>query len=49
MTLTPEEFAEIQAKQVLNEWGYVHSGQAIDYDEVVKMLTEVIIKKYQQQ
>ena len=48
ITFTPEEFAELQAKRILNEHGYVHSGQVIDYDEVIEMLAEVILKKYQQ-
>lgn len=44
MTITLEEFAEIQAKRILNENGYVHSGQVIDYDEVLGMLKEAILK-----
>ena len=43
-TFTPEEFAELQAKRILNEHGYVHSGQVIDYDEAVEILKTVIIK-----
>ena len=44
ITFTPEEFAELQAKRILNEHGYVHSGQVIDYDEAVEILRDVIIK-----
>ena len=44
ITFTPEEFAKLQAKRILNEHGYVHSGQVIDYDEAVEILKTVIIK-----
>ena len=46
ITFTPEEFAELQAKRILNEHGYVHSGQTIDYDEVVEILKTVILRSW---
>ena len=43
-TITPGEQAEIDAKRILSEYGYVHSGQVIDYDEAIEILKEVILK-----
>lgn len=47
ITITPEEQAELQAKRILNEHGYVHSGQVIDYDEAVEILKRVILNNKQ--
>lgn len=44
MTITPEEQAELDAKRILSEYGYVHSGQVIDYDEAIEIIKEVILK-----
>lgn len=44
VTITPEEQADTDARRILNEYGYVHSGQVIDYDEAVEILREVILK-----
>ena len=44
MTITPEEQATIDAKMILSEYGYVHSGQVIDYDEAIEIIRDVILK-----
>lgn len=43
-TVTPEEQADTDARRILNEYGYVSSGQTIGYDEAVKIIREVILK-----
>lgn len=43
-TVTPEEQADTDARRILNEYGYVHSGQVIEYTEAVEILREVILK-----
>lgn len=43
-TVTPEEQADTDARRILDEYGYGHSGQTIGYDEAVKILREVILK-----
>ena len=43
ITITPEEQARIDAELIVHtKWGY-HSGEAIDYDNVVEMLVEAIL------
>ena len=33
---------EAEAKRILNENGYTHSGNVIDYDEAVEIITNVL-------
>lgn len=33
---------EDEAKRILNENGYTHSGNVIDYDEAVEIITEIL-------
>ena len=42
-TITPEEQARLDAKAILSSWGYTHSGNVIDYDEALAILTETIL------
>lgn len=43
-TITPEEQATLDAKRILSSYGYVHSGQVIDYDEALEIIRDVILK-----
>ncbi len=33
---------EAEAKRILNENGYTHSGNVIDYDEAVEIITNIL-------
>lgn len=33
---------EAEAERILNEYGYTHSGNVIDYDEAVEIITNVL-------
>ena len=40
--ITPKEIAIAKANQIANSYGY-HSGNVVDYDVVIEMLTDVLI------
>ena len=44
MTITPEEAAERQAKNLLYEHGYLYSDSAIPFNVVVRLLKQTILK-----
>lgn len=46
--MTPKEIAIAKANQIVHSYGY-HTGNVVDYDEVVEMLTEVILLQQNQQ
>lgn len=43
-TITPEEQAERQAKNLLYEYGYLHSDSTIPFNVVVHLLKQTILK-----
>ena len=47
MTITPEEAAERQAKNLLYEHGYLYSESAIPVNVVVSLLKQTILKNQQ--
>jgi len=46
--ITPKEIAIAKANQIIHSYGY-HSGNVVDYDEVVEMLTDVLLLQQNQQ
>lgn len=45
--MTPKEIAIAKANQILHSYGY-HTGNVVDYDVVVEMLTDVLLQQNQQ-
>lgn len=42
--MTPKEIAIAKANQILNSYGY-HTGDVVDYDVVVEILTDVLTQQ----
>lgn len=45
--ITQKEIAIAKANQIANSYGY-HTGNVVDYDVVVEMLTDVLLQQNQQ-
>ena len=45
--MTPKDIAISKANQIIHLYGY-HTGDAVDYDEVVEILTDVLLQQNQQ-
>ena len=45
--MTPKDIAIAKANQIIHLYGY-HTGDAVDYDEVVEILTDVLLQQNQQ-
>lgn len=45
--ITKKEIAIAKANQIANSYGY-HTGNVVDYDVVVEMLTDVLLQQNQQ-
>ena len=46
--ITKKEIAIAKANQIIHSYGY-HTGDVVDYDVVVEMLTDVLILQQNQQ
>ena len=46
--ITNKEIAIAKANQIVCSYGY-HTGNVVDYDEVVEMLTDVLLLQQNQQ
>ena len=44
--MTPKDIAISKANQIIHLYGY-HTGDAVDYDEVVEILTDVLLQQNQ--
>jgi hypothetical protein len=45
--ITKKDIAIAKANQIANSYGY-HTGNVVDYDVVVEMLTDVLLQQNQQ-
>ena len=45
--MTPKDIATAKADQIVHSYGY-HTGEVVDYDVVVEMLTDVLLQQNQQ-
>jgi len=45
--MTPKEIAIAKADQIVHSYGY-HTGEVVDYDIVVEILTDVLLQQNQQ-
>ena len=45
--MTPKDIATAKADQIVHSYGY-HTGEVVDYDIVVEMLTDVLLQQNQQ-
>lgn len=45
--MTPKEIAIAKADQIVHSYGY-HTGEVVDYDVVVEILTDVLLQQNQQ-
>ena len=45
--MTPKDIAIAKANEIIHLYGY-HTGDAVDYDEVVEILTDVLLQQNQQ-
>ncbi len=43
--MTPKEHATAKANEILHSYGY-HTGNVVDYDVVVEMLTDILEEMY---
>ena len=45
--MTPKDIATAKADQIVHSYGY-HTGEVVDYDVVVEILTDVLLQQNQQ-
>lgn len=45
--MTPKDIAIAKADQIVHSYGY-HTGEVVDYDVVVEMVTDVLLQQNQQ-
>ena len=45
--MTPKEIAIAKADQIVHSYGY-HTGEVVDYDVVVEILTDVLLQQNKQ-
>ncbi len=45
--MTPKEIAIAKANEIVHSYGY-HTGNVVDYDVVVEILTDIILQQNQQ-
>lgn len=45
--MTPKDIAIAKANQIVHSYGY-HTGNVVDYDEVVEMITDILLQQNQQ-
>lgn len=44
--MTPKDIAIVRANEILHSYGY-HTGNVVDYEEVVEMITDVLLQQNQ--
>lgn len=45
--MTPKDIAIAKANEIVHSYGY-HTGEVVDYDVVVEMVTDVLLQQNQQ-
>lgn len=45
--MTPKDIAIAKANEIVHSYGY-HTGEVVDYDVVVEILTDVLLQQNQQ-